>query len=56
MEGSGYSLFEELFQNFPGVTIKNLKQDSLSLGRDLNLGPSECKAGLLTTRSRRSMK
>jgi hypothetical protein len=33
--------------------MKNLSQDSRSPGRDLNLGPPECEAGLLTTQSLR---
>jgi hypothetical protein len=30
-------------------TMKNLSQDSWSLGHNLNLGPLEYEAGLLTT-------
>jgi hypothetical protein len=32
-------------------TTRNLSQDSRSLGQDLNLGPSEYEAGVLTTQS-----
>jgi hypothetical protein len=34
---------------------KNLSQDSRCPGRDLNLGPPEYEAGVLTTRPRRSV-
>jgi hypothetical protein len=34
-------------------TTKNLSQDSRSPGRDLNPGPPEYEAGVLTTRPRR---
>jgi hypothetical protein len=36
-------------------TIKNLSQDSRSPGRDLNPGPPEYEAGVLTTRSQCSV-
>jgi hypothetical protein len=36
-------------------TTKNLSQDRRSLGRDLNPGPPEYEAGVLTTRPRRSV-
>jgi hypothetical protein len=41
----------------PGVTEKNhvIRQDSRSTGRNLNPGPPEYEAGVLTTRPRRSM-
>jgi hypothetical protein len=41
---------------YPGIfleglrkTTKNLRQDSQSQGRDLNMGPTEYEAGVLTT-------
>jgi hypothetical protein len=36
-------------------TTKNLSQHSLSSGRNLNAGPPEYKAGVLTPRPRRSI-
>jgi hypothetical protein len=36
-------------------TTKNLSQDSRSPGRDLNPGPPEYKAGVLTTRAQHSI-
>jgi hypothetical protein len=47
---------------FPGIclegvrkTTKYLSQDNRSLGRDLNLGPPEYEAGVLTTQPLRSV-
>jgi hypothetical protein len=47
---------------YPGIrlgglrkTTKNLSQGSRSPGRDLNPGPPEYEAGVLTTRPRRSV-
>jgi hypothetical protein len=47
---------------YPGIcleglrkTMKNLSQDSRSPGRDLNPGPLEYEAGVVTTRPRRSV-
>jgi hypothetical protein len=47
---------------YPGIrverlvkTMKNLREDSRSLGRDLNSGPPEYEAGVLTTQPRRSV-
>jgi hypothetical protein len=37
-------------------TTKSLSQDSRSPGRDLNPGPAEYEARVLTTRPRRSVK
>jgi hypothetical protein len=50
--------FNVLSRHSPGgteKTTKNLSQDSWSLGRDLNPGPPEYGAGVLTTRPRRSV-
>jgi hypothetical protein len=46
-----------LFRHFPGGTEKNqnVSQHSLSPGRNLNPGPPEYEAGVLTTRPRRSV-
>jgi hypothetical protein len=47
------ALFKVLSQHLPGRTgenHENLSQDSLSPDRDLNPGPSEYEAGVLTTR------
>jgi hypothetical protein len=44
--------FKVLFWNLPGGTqenSKNLSQDSRSPGQDLNPGPPEYGAGVLTT-------
>jgi hypothetical protein len=51
--------FMVLAQHFPGGTEEstgNLSQERPSLGRDLNPGPPECEAGLLTARPRHSVK
>jgi hypothetical protein len=45
-----------LFSGGTEQTTKNLSLDSWSSGRDLNPGPRECEAGVLTTRPRRSVK
>jgi hypothetical protein len=49
-------------RHYPGIFLeglrkstKNLSWDSRSPGRDLNPGPPEYKAGVLTTRKRRSV-
>jgi hypothetical protein len=49
------------FRGYPGIfleglgeTTKNLSQDIRSLGRDLNLVPSEYEAEVLSSRQRRS--
>jgi hypothetical protein len=45
--------FEVLYRNLPGGiegNHENLSQDSLCPGQDLNPGPSENQAGLLTWR------
>jgi hypothetical protein len=50
--------FKVLSRHFPGgtaETTKNLSQDSWSLGRDLNLGPTEHEAEELTTKLRCSV-
>jgi hypothetical protein len=47
--------FKVLTQNLPGWTERNHEnqcQDIRSPGRDLNPGPAEYEAGVLTTRSR----
>jgi hypothetical protein len=46
--------FKVLFQHFPDRTEENLTHNSLSEDRDLNPGPSEYEAGMLTTRPQRS--
>jgi hypothetical protein len=45
--------FKALSRNLPGTdeNHENLSNDSRSPGRDLNLGPPEYEAGVLTTRS-----
>jgi hypothetical protein len=49
--------FKALTPDFPEITEKNHEkpQDSSSPGRDLNLGPPEYEAGVVTTRQRRSV-
>jgi hypothetical protein len=58
-EGCGWKQswlnFKVLSWRLPGGTEENhkkLSQISWSLGRDLNLGPPEYEAGVLTTRPR----
>jgi hypothetical protein len=60
LEGSGRDL---ICRNCPGIrleglrkTAKNLSQDSQSSSWYLNPGPPEYKAGVLTIRSRRSVR
>jgi hypothetical protein len=51
------TLFQVLSRHLPGGTEKfheNLIQDNNCLARDLNPGPPEYEAGVLTTRLRRS--
>jgi hypothetical protein len=51
VEGSSHGLIKVLSQNLPGGTEENhenVRQDSHSLGQDLNLGPSKCEAGMVT--------
>jgi hypothetical protein len=48
--------FKTLHRHLPGgieKNHKNLTQDSQALGPDLNLGPSEYEAGVLTTQPER---
>jgi hypothetical protein len=59
LEGSGRGL---IFRYYSGSHLEglrktkiNLDQDSRSPGRNLNLGPPEYEAGILTTRPRRSV-
>jgi hypothetical protein len=59
MEGRGRGL---ILRYYPSIcleelrkTMKNLSRDSQSPGRDLNPGHPEYEAGVLTTRSRRSV-
>jgi hypothetical protein len=50
---AGMAYYEMLLWHLPGGSgenHKNLSQDSLSLSQDLNQGPPEYKAGVLTTR------
>jgi hypothetical protein len=58
VEGSGHGLIlRNQFQHLPGRTGENneqLSQDSLSPGRDLNPGPPQYDAGVLTSRPRRT--
>jgi hypothetical protein len=53
LEGSGHGLIlgydTGIFLDGLRKTMKSLDQDSQSQGRDLNLGPPEYKAGVLTT-------
>jgi hypothetical protein len=52
MKGSGCDLLLVLSHHFPGGTEEYLENSeySRSPGRDLNLGPSECTARVLTSR------
>jgi hypothetical protein len=53
VEGSGNGLILKCYPNISLVglkkTMKNLSQDSRSLDLDLNTGPPEYEAGVLTT-------
>jgi hypothetical protein len=55
--GSGFILRQYLSIRPEGLrkTTNNLIQDSRCPGRDLNPGPSEYEAGILTTRPRHSV-
>jgi hypothetical protein len=59
VEGSGRGL---ILRYYPSIclgsekTHENLSQDSQSPGRDFNPGPPEYEAGVLTARTRRSVK
>jgi hypothetical protein len=51
-----------ILRHYPGIRLERLRkitetldQDSRSPGRDLNLGPTDNDAGVLTTRPRRSI-
>jgi hypothetical protein len=50
-----YAYYLNIFLEELRRTTKNLSEDSLSPGRDLNAGPPEYKAGVLSTRQRRSV-
>jgi hypothetical protein len=59
VEGSGHGLIlRNQFQHLPVRTGENneLSQDSLSLGRDLNPGPPQYDAGVLTSRPRATVR
>jgi hypothetical protein len=50
VEGSGHGLTEDTILELEGLRKTNLSQDSQSAGQDLNQGPPEYEAGVLTTR------
>jgi hypothetical protein len=54
LEGSGMALFKVLSRHSSGGTEENHEKPR-SLGKDLNPGPTEYDAGVLTTRPRRSV-
>jgi hypothetical protein len=58
MEWSDRGLIKELSRHLPGRTEENheqLSQDSRSPSQDLNAGPQEYEAGVVSTRPRRSV-
>jgi hypothetical protein len=59
MEGNGRGLilryYSDILLEGLSKTTKTLSQDSRISDRDLNLGPREYGAGVLTTRPRRSV-
>jgi hypothetical protein len=54
VEGSGLCLIQGICLEVLRKTTKTLSQNSRSPGRDLNAGPPEYKAEMLTTRIRHS--
>jgi hypothetical protein len=60
IEGIGRGLIlrycSEIFLEGPSKTTKNISQDNLSTGRDLNPESSKYIAGVLTTRPRRTVR